>query len=111
MSTRNKSLARPWASPQLHSGLQSTREYMKMNTFPSGPTILNLSGVLLMIDVQSGTHQVMLQMRNPMSNMMSFKLIQAVVNNNKGLTWEFTELFNSVNFLDLTLIILTGGKF
>ena len=50
-------------------------------------------------------------MRNPMSNMMSFKLIQAVVNNNKGLTWEFTELFNSVNFLDLTLIILTGGKF
>ena len=31
---------------------------------------------------------------------------KAVVNNNKGLTWEFTELSNSVNFLDLTLTIM-----
>ena len=31
---------------------------------------------------------------------------KAVVNDNKGLTWEFTELSNSVNFLDLTLTIM-----
>ena len=30
---------------------------------------------------------------------------KSVVNNNKDLTWEFTELSNSVNFLDLTLNI------
>ena len=34
---------------------------------------------------------------------------KAVVNNNKCLTWEFTELSNSVNFLDLTLTIMPDG--
>ena len=33
-----------------------------------------------------------------------------MANNNKGLTWEFTELSNSVNFLDLTLTIMLDGK-
>ena len=73
MSTRNKSLARPRASPQLHSGLQSTREYTKMNAFPSGQIMLDLSGVLLMMDVQFGTNQLILWMKNPMSDMMTFK--------------------------------------
>ena len=35
---------------------------------------------------------------------------KTVVNNNEGLTWEFTELSNSVNFLDLTLSIMPDGQ-
>ena len=41
---------------------------------------------------------------------IKYNEFKAVVNNNKGLTWEFTELSNSVNFLDLTLTILPDGK-
>ena len=58
--------------------------------------------------MQFGTDQLTLQMKNPISNTMSFN--QYLVNNNKGLTWEFTEFSNSVKFLDLTLTILSGGK-
>ena len=73
MSTRNKSLAQLLASPQLHPGLKSMREYMKMNIFLSGQIMLNLSGVLLTMDVQFETHQLRLQTRNSMANMMSLK--------------------------------------
>ena len=41
---------------------------------------------------------------------IKYDKFKAVVNNNKGLTWEFTELSNSVNFLDLTLTILPDGN-
>ena len=34
---------------------------------------------------------------------IKYNEFKAVVNNNEGLTWEFTELSKSVNFLDLTL--------
>ena len=43
------------------------------------------------------------------SNIM-YDEFKAVVNGNKGLTWEFTELSNSVNFLDLTLTIMPDGQ-
>ena len=40
---------------------------------------------------------------------IKFDEFKLVVNNKKGLTWEFTELSNSVNFLDLTLTIVASG--
>ena len=41
---------------------------------------------------------------------IKYNEFKAVVNNNEGLTWEFTELSNSVNFLDLTLSIMPDGQ-
>ena len=42
---KSKFLVLPWASPQLHPGLQSTREYTKMSMFLSGQHMLNSFGV------------------------------------------------------------------
>ena len=49
------------------------------------------------------------EISNEESN-IKYNEFKAVVNNNEGLTWEFTELSNSVNFLDLTLSIMPDGQ-
>ena len=107
MFTRSKFLVLPWASPQLHPVLQSTTEYTKMSMFLSRQHTLNSSGVLY-IDDGNAIWDAPPEISEEESN-IKYDEFKAVANNSKGLAWEFTEMSNSVNFLDLTLTIVPDG--
>ena len=107
MFTRSRLLEPPLASPQLHPGLQYTREYVHKDEFvPQWTTYVKF--IRRFIDDGNAIWDPPAEISEEESN-IKYDEFKAVVNDNKGLTWEFTELSHSVNVLDLTLTIMPDG--